>query len=117
MVPPGPTRAQATGLIRDTPAQSESEHRQLGDFGDFQRARRRLRVPVVLSRGQCQQLFEALEGTARLMAELMYGSGLRLLELLRLRVKDVDLERRQIAVREGKGGKDRLTLDNNQARC
>lgn len=77
----------------------ESEHRELGDFGEFQRARRRLRVPVVLSRGECQRLFEAMEGTARLMAELMYGSGLRLMELLRLRVKDVDLDRRQITHR------------------
>jgi integron integrase len=52
----------------------------------------------------------ALEATPRLMAELMYGSGLRLMELLRLRVKDVDVERRQLVVRAGKGGKDRVTV-------
>ncbi|HWI57879.1 MAG TPA: integron integrase [Bacillota bacterium] len=88
----------------------ESERKELGDFGEFQRAHRKLRVPVVLSRSECQRLFEAMEGTARLMAELMYGSGLRLMELLRLRVKDVDLERRQLVVREGKGAKDRVTV-------
>lgn len=88
----------------------ESEKKELGDFGEFQRARRRVRVPVVLSRNECQQLFEAMEGTARLMAEVMYGSGLRLMELLRLRVKDLDLERRQVVVREGKGAKDRVTV-------
>jgi len=49
-----------------------------------------------------------MEGTARLMAELMYGSGLRLMELLRLRVKDVDLTRQQVIVRGGKGDKDRV---------
>jgi site-specific recombinase XerD len=57
----------------------------------------------VLSRKECQRLFEAMEGTARLMAELMYGSGLRVMELLRLRVKDVDLARLQVIVRAGKG--------------
>ena len=67
-------------------------------------------MPVVLSRGECERLFEALEGTARLMAELAYGSGLRLMELLRLRVKDVDLDRRQLVVRAGKGDKDRVTV-------
>jgi integron integrase len=55
-------------------------------------------------------LFEAMEGTARLMAELMYGSGLRLMELLRLRVKDVDVNRQQVIVRQGKGDKDRVTM-------
>jgi integron integrase len=51
-----------------------------------------------------------MEGTMRLMAELMYGSGLRLMELLSLRVKDVDLDRRQLIIRHGKGGKDRVTV-------
>ena len=88
----------------------ESEGKAVGEFGDFTRARRRARMPVVLSRGECERLFEALEGTARLMAELAYGSGLRLMELLRLRVKDVDLDRRQLVVRAGKGDKDRVTV-------
>jgi len=81
-----------------------------GDFGDFQRARRGRRMPSVLTRGECQQLFGAMEGTSRLMAELMYGAGLRLTELLRLRIKDMDVERRQLTVRAGKGDKDRMTV-------
>ena len=84
--------------------------KEAGDFGDFERARRGRRLPSVLTRGECQMLFAALEGTTRLMAELMYGSGLRLTELLRLRIKDVDVDRRQVIVRAGKGDKDRVTV-------
>ena len=84
--------------------------RDLGDFSDFVKARSRVRIPVVLNRAECERLFEALEGTPRLMAELMFGSGLRLSELLRLRVKDVDLERGLLMVRGGKGDKDRATV-------
>lgn len=81
-----------------------------GDFGDFSRPPRHRNVPSVLSREEVRRIFEQLPGTARLMAELMYGAGLRLNELLRLRVKDVDLERLQLMVRAGKGNKDRLTM-------
>ena len=88
----------------------EAGGRDLGDFGNFTRARKIDRVPVVLSREECQRLFAALEGTTRLMAELMYGSGLRLSELIGLRIKDVDLDRRQLIVRAGKGNKDRVTV-------
>lgn len=88
----------------------EVEGKELGDFGEFTRARRRLRMPVVLSREECARLFEAMEGVPKLMAELAYGSGLRLMELLRLRVKDVDLDRHQVVVRGGKGDKDRVTV-------
>jgi integron integrase len=88
----------------------EALGQDLGDFGDFTRARKITRVPVVLSREECQRLFAALEGTTRLMAELMYGSGVRLSELIGLRVKDVDLDRRQLIVRAGKGDKDRVTV-------
>jgi integron integrase len=84
--------------------------REAGDLKGFQMSRRGPRVPTVLSSKECGRLFEAMEGTARLMAELMYGSGLRLMELLRLRVKDVDLERGQVIVRAGKGDKDRVTV-------
>ena len=84
--------------------------KELGDFSDFARARRFVRIPVVLTREECQRLFDCLNGTTRLMAELMFGSGVRLLELLRLRVKDVDLVRCTITVRSGKGGKDRMTM-------
>jgi hypothetical protein len=88
----------------------EALKQEPGDFGDFERARRGRRLPSVLTRAECQKLFAGLEGTPRLMAELMYGSGLRLTELLRLRIKDVDLERRQVLVRAGKGDKDRVTV-------
>jgi len=84
--------------------------RDLGDLGDFQRSRRPRHVPVVLTRTEVARFLDALAGLPALMAGMLYGSGLRLSELLALRVKDVDLERRQIAVREGKGRKDRLTV-------
>ncbi len=88
----------------------EALGKPLADFGDFTRARAPQRMPVVLSRAECQRLLGALEGTTRLMAALMYGSGARLMELLRLRVKDVDVERGQLMIRAGKGGKDRVTV-------
>lgn len=84
--------------------------RNPGDFSDFVRSNKHRNVPSVLTREECVRLFAELSGTSRLMAELMYGAGLRLTELLRLRVKDVDLERLQLAVRAGKGNKDRLTM-------
>jgi integron integrase len=87
----------------------EGMRRSVGEF-EFQRAWARRRVPTVLTRGECAQLFEQLQGTTRLMAELMYGAGLRLMELLRLRVHHLDLTRRQVKVYAGKGDKDRLTV-------
>ena len=72
------------------------------------RATAPVRLPVVLSVMEVRRLLAAVpDGTYRLMIELMYGSGLRLLESCRLRVKDIDFERQQILVREGKGDKDR----------
>ena len=73
-------------------------------------AKRPQKLPVVLTRGEVQALLSCLRGTKWLMAVLLYGSGLRLLECLRLRVKDIVFERAEIMVREGKGGKDRLTM-------
>jgi integron integrase len=87
----------------------EALKRQLGEM-DFKRATPRERTPVFLTKGECQRLFERMEGTHRLMAELAYGSGLRLMELLRLRVHHLDLERMQLHVKGGKGDKDRLTV-------
>ena len=87
----------------------EALHRQVGEIA-FRRAAPRQRMPTVLSREECQRLFGALEGTTRLMAELMYGSGLRLLELLRLRVQHLDLARRRLKVCGAKGDKDRVTV-------
>jgi integron integrase len=88
----------------------EALGQDLGEFGDFNRARQTTRIPVVLAREECRRLFAALEGTPQLMAELMYGSGLRVSELIGLRVKDVDVERGQVLVRAGKGDKDRVTI-------
>ena len=74
------------------------------------RARTRRRVPVVLSEAEVLAVRERLEGEPALVVGLFYGSGLRLMEALRLRVKDLDLQRPEITVRDGKGGKDRLTV-------
>ncbi|MFV9507592.1 MAG: integron integrase [Oscillochloridaceae bacterium umkhey_bin13] len=67
-------------------------------------------LPTVLSRDEARAVLAALSGTHHLMASLLYGSGLRLLECLRLRVKDLDFDQRQLMVRQGKGAKDRTTL-------
>ena len=75
---------------------------------DALRAKRPERLPVVLSIDEVRAVLDGMEGTERLQAELLYGAGLRLLECCRLRVKDVDFERRQLAVRDGKGEKDRM---------
>lgn len=74
------------------------------------RAKRSARLPVVLSLGETSRLLRSLSGREALMAGLLYGSGLRLMECMRLRVKDVDFERNEITVREGKGRKDRKTV-------
>jgi integron integrase len=74
------------------------------------RARTRRRLPVVLSETEVKAVRQRLEGESALVVGLLYGSGLRLMEALRLRVKDLDIQRRELTVRDGKGGKDRLTL-------
>lgn len=74
------------------------------------RAKRVRRLPVVLAKGEVALLLRNLAGREWLMASLLYGSGLRLMECLRLRIKDVDLARNEITVREGKGAKDRKTV-------
>ena len=73
-------------------------------------AKRPRRLPVVLTPAEVRTLLQHMDGTAGLVAELLYGTGMRLLEGLRLRVKDVEFARREIVVREGKGGKDRVTV-------
>jgi integron integrase len=84
--------------------------RDLCWFDDLVRAKRPVRMPVVLSRGEVNALLAQLRGAPWLMASLLYGAGLRLMECLRLRVKDVDFAYRQILVRDGKGAKDRVTM-------
>jgi integron integrase len=74
------------------------------------RARRPARLPVVLTRDEVRRILARLGGEPRLVATLLYGSGLRLMEALRLRVKDLDLSRNEILVRDGKGQKDRVTM-------
>jgi integron integrase len=68
------------------------------------------RLPVVLTQAEVQAILNRLDGTMWLIASLLYGSGLRIMETLRLRVKDIDFARREILVREGKGFKDRVTM-------
>jgi integron integrase len=77
---------------------------------DVQRAKKPQRLPVVLTRDEVRALLAQMEGTTWLMAALVYGGGLRLLECLRLRVKDVDFQYRQLVIRDAKGQKDRITL-------
>jgi integron integrase len=74
------------------------------------RAKRPRRVPTVLSRDEVNHLLAALDGRPWLIASLLYGTGMRLMECLRLRVKDIDFGRNEISVRDGKGGKDRRTM-------
>lgn len=74
------------------------------------RAKRPKRLPVVLTKPEVQLVHRELDGTYKLIAQLLYGSGLRLLESLRLRVKDLDFIRNELIVREGKGNKDRITM-------
>jgi len=76
-------------------------------LGDIARPRRPRRMPVVLARDEVRDVLALMEGTHGLMARLLYGTGMRLMECVRLRVKDLDLARGEIVVRQGKGGKDR----------
>jgi integron integrase len=85
-------------------------HQPLGTLPAFTRVRTPPRLPIVLTRQEVRRLLEQLRGVHRLVASLLYGSGLRLLEGLSMRVKDLDLERREITVRQGKGRKDRITM-------
>ncbi len=77
---------------------------------NIQRAKTPARVPVVLTREEVADVLAQMDGVTWLMAGLLYGAGLRLMECMRLRVMDVDLARREITVRQGKGGKDRRTV-------
>jgi len=84
-------------------------HRPLNRMEDIAPANRPKRLPVVLSPGEVRSILAKLQGRDRLVVSLLYGSGLRILECVSLRVKDVDLERREITVHAGKGDKDRRT--------
>ena len=83
---------------------------ELGWLENVERAKKPSRVPVVLTRQEVRRVFQHLHGTARLMAGLLYGSGLRLMECVRLRIKDIDFGYARITVRDAKGARDRVTM-------
>ena len=85
-------------------------HLDPGNFGDIERPARPARLPLVLTAEEVKRLLAAMTGTHQLMAQLLYGSGMRLMEGVRLRVKDLDFAANHIVVREGKGFKDRVTI-------
>lgn len=85
-------------------------HRELGGLHDTVRARRGPRLPVVLSVEEVKALFQHLRGTTLLALQLIYGAGLRVSELVCLRVKDIDFKEQTLFVRSGKGDKDRATI-------
>jgi integron integrase len=84
-------------------------HQQVGNIQSV-RATRPVRVPTVLAAAEVRQVLVAMSGTPQLVVKLLYGGGLRLLEVLRLRVHDLDFEMKQLTVRDGKGAKDRYTV-------
>ncbi len=84
--------------------------REIGELGEVVRAQRQQRIPVVLTRDEVKAVLENLNGEKWLIASLLYGSGLRLMECLRLRIQQIDFARNEILVRDGKGGKDRITM-------
>lgn len=86
----------------------EVSARDTSDWSQYTRARPKRRLPTVLSRNEAHLLLEKMSGQAGLMASLMYGGGLRLMECVRLRVQDIDFAYQQILVRNGKGNKDRV---------
>jgi integron integrase len=84
--------------------------KELGDFDNLVRAKRPQKLPVVFTRDEVKRVLLQLEGTQWLMGQILYGAGLRVMECVRLRVKDIDFGYRQIVVRDGKGNKDRITM-------
>ncbi|BBO18300.1 site-specific tyrosine recombinase [Candidatus Brocadia pituitae] len=84
--------------------------REVGDPGKVIRAHKPTRLPVVLTRDEVKAVLANLKGDKWLMASLMYGAGLRLMECLKLRVQEIDFACNEILVRDGKGAKDRITM-------
>ena len=80
----------------------------IGDFGGFEKAKRKLHIPVVLSRNEVKRVLSYVDKKHWLICALLYGTGMRLSEGLRLRIKDIDFDYKQIIVRDGKGGKIKL---------
>src|SRR5262249_46948632 len=92
------------------PLSSGSQTAPLTTVGDFARAKAQGRISVVFTQKEVTQVLGQLHGTPRLMASLLYGAGLRLVECVRLRVKDLDFPYAQITVHYSKGGQDRVTV-------
>jgi len=84
--------------------------REVGELGDVIRAHKPRRLPAVMTRDEVKAVLSSLSSDKWLMASLMYGAGLRLMECLRLRIQDIDFSRNEILVRDGKGAKDRITM-------
>ncbi len=84
--------------------------REIGDLGGVIRARKPKRLPVVMTRDEVKAVLANQTGDKRLMASLMYGAGLHLMECLRLRIQDIDFSSNEIFLRDGKGAKDRITM-------
>ena len=82
----------------------------LPDIDNIERARRPKRLPVVLTRREVQEVLAIVDGVEGLFLQLLYGTGMRLMEGLRLRVKDIDFEQKEIIIRDGKGEQDRITM-------
>jgi site-specific recombinase XerD len=83
---------------------------EMPDDINAMRSKKPVRVPTVMTREETSLLISSMKGTKKLMAEIMYGCGLRVIECVRLRVKDVDFAMNQIVVRDGRGKKDRITV-------
>jgi integron integrase len=84
--------------------------RQIGEAGEIVRARKPRRLPVVMTRDEVRLVLDQLDGQNKLMASVVYGTGMRLMETLRLRVQDIDFARHGLVVRDGKGSQDRVTM-------
>jgi integron integrase len=105
--PPWQTRQAERALVLFF---REGLARDVGALGEFARNKRMPRVPVVLTRAEVRKVVASMTGTSGLMARLLYGTGLRLMECVRLRVRDRNFGRGQVVVRSGKGGKDRVVM-------
>ena len=85
-------------------------------MGAVAQAKTPRQLPVVLTTGEVRRLLGEMDGTVALVAQLLYGTNMRLMECLRLRVNDVEFERLESSLRQGKGGKDRMTMPPASAR-
>lgn len=83
---------------------------ELGDIGEIEKAKRKINIPVVFTPTEAKNVLAQMKGVNKLMASLLYGTGMRLMECVRLRIKDVDFGNNRIIIRDAKGHKDRITV-------